>query len=89
MFRVEGFGTRSESVPGAKVSGRGRDGDGDGDGDGEVELRGDAHPATVHGVDWNAAGSALATSAGDGRVRVWVANVQTGVWEERAQLVGE
>ena len=48
-----------------------------------------AHPAEVHGLDWNVVGNALATSAGDGRVRVWAANVQTGAWEERAQLVAE
>ena len=48
-----------------------------------------AHPAEVHGLDWNVVGNALATSAGDRRVRVWAANVQTGAWEERAQLVAE
>ena len=62
--------------------------------DAEAELRARcaatlAHPAEVHGLDWNVVGNALATSAGDGRVRVWAANVQTGAWEERAQLVAE
>lgn len=47
------------------------------------------HPAEVHGVDWNVVGNTLATSAGDGVVRVWAANMQSGTWEQRAQLVGE
>jgi WD40 repeat protein len=93
VFRVEGFGARWEGVPGDEGPGTGT-GTGTGTGSSPGTARSSfaatlAHPATVHGVDWNAAGSALATSAGDGRVRVWVANVQTGVWEERAQLVGE
>ena len=48
-----------------------------------------SHPAEVHGVDWNMVGNTLATSAGDGVIRVWAANMQSGVWEQRAQLVGE
>jgi WD40 repeat protein len=40
-------------------------------------------------LDWNMVGTTLATSAADGVVRVWAANMQTGEWEARAQLVGE
>jgi len=48
-----------------------------------------SHPAVVRVCDWNAVGDTLATSAEDGRVRLWAANVATGAWEEQAQLVGE
>ena len=48
-----------------------------------------SHPAVVRVCDWNAVGDTLATSAEDGRVRLWAANVATGTWEEQAQLVGE
>ena len=48
-----------------------------------------SHPGPVLDLDWNAVGTTLATSAADGVVRVWAANMQTGAWEARAQLVGE
>ena len=48
-----------------------------------------SHPGKVLDLDWNTVGTTLATSAADGVVRVWAANMQTGVWEARAQLVGE
>ena len=48
-----------------------------------------SHPAVVRVCDWNAVGDTLATSAEDGRVRLWAANVATGAWEGQAQLVGE
>jgi nucleoporin SEH1 len=48
-----------------------------------------SHPGPVLDLDWNMVGTTLATSAADGVVRVWAANMQTGEWEARAQLVGE
>jgi WD40 repeat protein len=48
-----------------------------------------SHPGPVHDLDWNTVGTTLATSAADGVVRVWAANMQTGAWETRARLVGE
>ena len=48
-----------------------------------------SHPRHVTDLDWNMVGTTLATSAADGIVRVWAVNMQTGVWEARAQLVGE
>ena len=48
-----------------------------------------SHPGPVHDLDWNTVGTTLATSAEDGVVRVWAANMQTGAWETRARLVGE
>lgn len=48
-----------------------------------------SHPGPVLDLDWNAVGTTLATSAADGVVRVWAANMQTGAWEARARLVGE
>jgi WD40 repeat protein len=47
------------------------------------------HPAKVVGLDWNSVGNTLATSAEDGRVRLWSANALDGTWETQAQLVGE
>jgi WD40 repeat protein len=47
------------------------------------------HPARVVGLDWNSVGNTLATSAEDGRVRLWSANALDGTWETQAQLVGE
>ena len=40
-------------------------------------------------MDWNSVGNTLATSAEDGRVRLWSANALDGTWETQAQLVGE
>ena len=48
-----------------------------------------SHPGPVYDLDWNTVGTTLATSAADGVVRVWAANMQTGAWETRARLVGE
>ena len=86
VFRMEGYGGSGGGA------GAGADGNCYGGGS-ELRTRRAAtlphHPAEVHGVDWNVVGNTLATSAGDGVVRVWAANMQSGTWEQRAQLVGE
>jgi nucleoporin SEH1 len=105
VFRMEGYdggggggggGGRTGGGSGGAGTGDGGDAGGAGGADasvgGELRTRRAAtlpHPAAVHGVDWNMVGNTLATSAGDGVVRVWAANMQSGAWEQRAQLVGE
>lgn len=43
------------------------------------------HEHALNNASWNASGSALATAARDGVVRLWTANLQSGVWQEYAQ----
>ena len=44
-----------------------------------------AHDYEVNNASWNASGSALATAARDGVVRLWTANLQSGAWQEYAE----
>ena len=43
------------------------------------------HDYEVNNASWNASGSALATAARDGVVRLWTANLQSGAWQEYAE----
>jgi len=97
VFRVEGLSGPARGTDAENVSSPGaRDEDQNalvcGAESGEARSRRAAtlsHPGPVLDLDWNMVGTTLATSASDGVVRVWAANMQTGVWEARAQLVGE
>ena len=42
------------------------------------------HPGVVMSCDWNASGSVVATTCGDGVVRLWSANLKDGTWCEHA-----